>query len=347
MIYQDGRSAEWHRKPKRIKILLFFSVLLICIISAVIFSRPEHLEDLSGGIYKETFQTTNRLLQKELLSLYTEGVFQTPEDARAIPEEFVLWYTAEETRKIIAGEKIDPENYRSIVSGCLQSCLKQKNLYFKTPLENPVPGDLFRTLVWLFEYDLAARDIQKSSDSLENMFCFTSLLLSSNAADIYFVSKTLECAKNYESSFRGDKAALEHWNNKKTAMTGKYLFPSDGLYRMERLRILQEFEMIRIHGMRIFDIKTSGTTQLRDGIGNGSFAGIKSGIRTTVTDFFYDIDSDQAMTLSMFRQLLHNGISPYMIVVPDRKISIHCYRRILQETEVLSALFEYLEKRVE
>ena len=49
----------------------------------------------------------------------------------------------------------------------------------------------------------------------------------------------------------------------------------------------------------------------------------------------------------MLRGLLHDGVTPYMLKMPDRKISIHCYRRITQEAEVLSSLFDYLEKRAE
>ncbi|MBQ9772027.1 MAG: hypothetical protein IJW23_09420 [Lentisphaeria bacterium] len=347
MIYQDGRSGKWYRQPRGIKILLFSAVSLICIVVAIFFNRPERIDDLSGGIYKETFQTTYRPLQKELLLLQREGVFQIPENARTVPEEFSAWYASEETRKIIAGTDIDPEAYRAVVSASLQSGLQRKVLYFKAPLENPVPGDLFRTLLWLFEKDLASGDYQKSSESLENLFCFASLLLNSNAADIYFVSKSLECAEIYERTFRGNRTALVFWSRKKSVMTGKYLFSSDGLYRMERLRLLQEFEMIRIHGIRIFDEKTSGSSQIQEGLGNGSVSGVTSGIGTAITDFFYDVDRDQTLALSILRQLLYDGLSPYMIKTPDRKISIHCYRRITREAEVLSSLFEYLEKRVE
>ena len=105
--------------------------------------------------------------------------------------------------------------------------------------------------------------------------------------------------------------------------------------------------MIRIHGVRIFDEKVSGSMQIKEGIGTGSLSGIKSGIATAFTDFFYDVDRDQTLALSILRGLLHDGVTPYMLKMPDRKISIHCYRRIIQEAEVLSSLFDYLEKRAE
>ena len=347
MIYQDGRSGKWYKQTRWIKILLFLTVSLVSIIAVVIFRRPEQIADLSGGICKETFKTTYRPLQKELKQLHQEGVFQQPENAKTIPDVFVPWYTAEETRKILSGEKIQPEQYRTVVSSCLQSALQQKKLVFASPLENPVPGDLFRILVWLFEQDFASGNYRYSAETLDKMFCFSSLLLNSNAADIYFVSKTLDCAKLYEKHFSGNKNASVLWNRKKTEMTEKYLFAADGLYQIERLRILQEFEMIRIHGVRIFDEKVSGSMQIKEGLGTGSLSGIKSGIATAFTDFFYDVDRDQTLALSSLRGLLHDGVTPYMLKMPDRKISIHCYRRIIQEAEVLSSLFDYLEKRAE
>ena len=347
MIYQDDRSSKWYRQTRWIKVLLFLAVSLICIIAAMIFSRPEQIADLSGGTYKETFTTTHRPLQKELTLLHREGVFQTPENARTVPDVFVPWYSAEETQKIISGGKNIPEQYRAVIASCLPAALKQKVLVFASPLENPVPGDLFRVLVWCFERDLSSGDYNKCTETLDNMFCFASLLLNSNAADIYFVSKTLSCAKLYEKTFSGNKNALALWNRKKTEMTEKYIFTANGLYQIERLQILQEFEMIRIHGIRIFDEIISGSSQISDGFGTGSFSGIKSGISTSITDFFYDVDRDQTMVLSILRQLLNDGVSPYMLKVPDRKVSIYCYRRIIQETEVLSSLFDYLEKRAE
>ena len=105
--------------------------------------------------------------------------------------------------------------------------------------------------------------------------------------------------------------------------------------------------MIRIHGVRIVDEKISGSSQIKESLGIGSFSGIKNGIATAITDFFYDVDRDQTMALSMLRGLLYDGVTPYMLKMPDRKISIRCYRRITQEAEVLSSLFDYLEKRAE
>ena len=345
MIYQDGRSGKWYKRRNRK--LLFLAVLLVSITAVVFFLRPERIADLSGGIYKETFKTTYRPLQKELIQLHKDGVFQQPENTRTVPDVFVPWYSAEKTRKILSGEKIFPEQYRTIVSSSLLSALKQKKLVFASPLENPVPGDLFRILVCFFEQDLATGDYSRCAETLDQIFCFSSLLLNSNAADIYFISKTLDCAKLYEKIFSGNRNALALWNRKKTEMTEKYLFAADGLYQIERLRILQEFEMIRIHGIRIFDEKVSGSSQIKEGLGTGSFSGVKSGISTTVTDFFYNVDRDQTMALSILRGLLYNGVTPYMLKMPDRKISIHCYSRIVQEAEVLSSLFDYLEKRAE
>ena len=347
MIYQDGRSSKWYKQPRWIKILLFSAVALISIIVTIVVNRPKQIEDLSGGTYKETFKTTHRPLQKELVLLYQEGVFETPKNAKMVPEVFVPWYTSEETLNIISGKNNITDQYRSVISSCLQSALKQKNLYFATPLENPVSGDLFRTLVFLFEQDLASGDYNRCAETLENMFCFSSLLLNSNAAEIYFVSKSLDCAKSYDQTCSGNKTALALWSRKKTEMTERYLFSAEGLYRIERLRILQEFEMIRIHGVRIVDEKISGSSQIKESLGIGSFSGIKNGIATAITDFFYDVDRDQTMALSMLRGLLHDGVTPYMLKMPDRKISIHCYRRITQEAEVLSSLFDYLEKRAE
>ena len=142
-------------------------------------------------------------------------------------------------------------------------------------------------------------------------------------------------------------AVIAYVANRILGPGANYLFMADGLYRIERLRRMQDFEMIRVNGIRIFDQKIKGSSQMKEGLGTGSFARIKEGISTAVTDFFYDVDRDQTLTLSMLRKLLNEGISPYMLENPDRKISIHCYRKIIQDAGVFSSVQEYLGKSPE
>lgn len=347
MIYQDERSVKWYKQSRTVKIILFSILLLISIVVFCVVKRPATLNDLSGGIYPETFRTTHRPLQKELLLLQKEGVFDTPPSTRMIPGEFSLWYASLETLKVLSGISFNPAQYKVLIKKSLQDGLQQKTLFFADPLENPVPGDLFRTLVWCFDYELGIQDYEKCAETLEMMFCYSSLLLNSNAADIYFLSKSMECAQLYDQTFQKDQSAVKLWDGKKAEIQKNYLFMADGLYRIERLRRMQDFEMIRVNGIRIFDQKIKGSSQMKEGLGTGSFARIKEGISTAVTDFFYDVDRDQTLTLSMLRKLLNEGISPYMLENPDRKISIHCYRKIIQDAGVFSSVQEYLGKSPE
>lgn len=347
MIYQDDHSAKWYRQPRTVKIFLFSILLLISIVTVCIVKRPDTLEDLSGGVYPETFRTTYRPLQQELLYLQKDGFFEKPLSTRMTPEEFSLWYSAPETLQVLSGISFDPASYKKLIHKSLCDGMERKFLFFASPLENPVPGDLFRTLVWCFEYDLKKKDYIKCSESLEMMFCYASLLLSSNAADIYFLSKSLECAQLYDRTFQGNNSAEKYWDDRKAGIQRNNLFLSDGLYRIERLRRMQDFEMIRTNGIRIFDRKIEGSSQVKEGLGTGSFSRINDGVSTAVTDFFYDVDRDQALTLSMLRKLLNEGVTPYMLEYPDRKISIHCYRKIVQDAGVMADVMEYLGKSPE
>ena len=120
-----------------------------------------------------------------------------------------------------------------------------------------------------------------------------------------------------------------------------------GIYQLERLRGLNDFERIRRYGIRMFDGKPSGWALIQDGIAVFSFSRIREGFSTIINDFFYDADRDQTLCLSMLRKLLYEGIDPSMMSRPDRKMSIRCYRRISNDAEVLSSALDYLEKRTE
>jgi len=60
MIYQDERSVKWYKQSRTVKIILFSILLLISIVVFCVVKRPATLNDLSGGIYPETFRTTHR-----------------------------------------------------------------------------------------------------------------------------------------------------------------------------------------------------------------------------------------------------------------------------------------------
>ena len=115
-----------------------------------------------------------------------------------------------------------------------------------------------------------------------------------------------------------------------------------GIYRLERLKVMNDYEKIRINGIRIFDEKPTGSSQFWEGFATFSFIGMKNGISTAVTDYFYDVDRDQTMTLTMLRRLLNDGISPAMLERPTRKMSIRCFRRITDDAEILSSAILYL-----
>lgn len=342
MIYRDGLSAKWLHRPKVIKILLFFAVLLITAIIFIAVNRPKRIEDLSGGIFPETFQTRHRPLQRELHQLNREGFFSRSTD-RAVPAVFSEWYSAPETRLIIGEKQFVPGEYRFLIKKSLEAGMKEKKIFFKTPLENPVSGDLFRTLLGCFQWYLFRKDWNVCIEMLENMFCYSSLLLSSNAADTYFLSRSMECGKQFEKVFSRNRKALSLWQKTRRTFPEKYLFTMHGIYEMERLRMCHEFEKIRVHGIRLIERKRSGSAIFKEGFLTGSFSQIREGISTSFVDFFYDVDRDQTMTLSMLRQLLYDGVSVSTVDRPDRKMSIQCYRRLVDDSGILSSALHYME----
>lgn len=342
MIYQDGRSAKWYHNLKTVKILLFTAGLAIAAMIFFAVNKPPVFDDLSGGIFPETFRTEHRPLQKELQYLHADGFFNSPENMQSVPSVFAAWYTAPETLLILNDKAFVPDAYSSLIRKSLQAGKKEKSIIFANPLENPVPGDLFRTLLGCFNQYLAQRNYIKCTMLLDDMFCYSSLLLNSNAAESYFLSKSVECGKLYEQYFSGNRKALLYWKKVKQNLSGKYLFSMHGIYRLERLKVMNDYEKIRINGIRIFDEKPTGCSQFWEGFATFSFTGMKNGISTAVTDYFYDVDRDQTMTLTMLRRLLNDGISPAMLERPNRKMSIRCFRRITDDAEILSSAILYL-----
>ena len=173
MIYPDGRSAKWYHNQRTIKILLFSTVLVIAGFLFWFFNKPAVLEDLSGGKYPETFRTVYRPLQKELLLLHAEGFFEPSAAQSAVPAVFLEWYMAPETRLIIHEKDFSPDMYHLQIRKSLQTGMREKCIFFSEPLENPVPGDLFRTLTGCFNKYLARKNYKKCVDLLEDMFCFS------------------------------------------------------------------------------------------------------------------------------------------------------------------------------
>lgn len=347
MICPDGISAKWIHNQKTVKILLFTAGLLI---SAIIFwavNKPPVLDDLSNGIFPETFRTSYRPLQNELKFLHTEGFFSSSDSGRNVPVAFTEWYTAPETQMCIGERVFSADEYGMLIRKSLRAGLLERELVFADPLENPVPGDLFRTLLWCFNQYLKQRKYTGCVEFLEYLFCYSSILLSSNAAESYFVAKSVECGKLYEGTFSGNRNALLLWRKVKRELSGKYLFSMHGIYRLEQQRIMGDFEKIRTFGIRIFDEKPAGSFQFWEGVATFSCTKMKNGISTSVTDYFYDVDRDQTMTLSMLRRLLYDGITPAMLERPDRKMSIRCFRRITGDAEILSSALHYLNDSAE
>lgn len=347
MIYPDGRSVKWYKRTRVIKIVLF---AVMSIITALIFlavHRPKKIVDFSNGVFSETFQTTHRPLQLELVKLYEESFFLKNNQSGIVPESLRLWYSSPETSKVLSGRSFALKEYHSLIQKSLQTACREKKLYFSDPMENPVPGDLFQTLFQCYTRYLMSKNYRGCVTVLENMFCYSSLILNSNAADTYFLAQSVKAGKLYESSFAGNPRAMEAWRIVKDSLSGKYLYPMHGIYQLERLRGLNDFERIRRYGIRMFDGKPSGWALIQDGIAVFSFSRIREGFSTIINDFFYDADRDQTLCLSMLRKLLYEGIDPSMMSRPDRKMSIRCYRRISNDAEVLSSALDYLEKRTE
>ena len=348
MIYRGGHSVRNICTGRRQKILIF----LICL-SSVIFllyfiHRREPLEDFSGGLYPRTFATEYIPLQRELEFLRKDSVFQ-PEDKNAafVPVVFRSWYTAGETSRIISGEQFDSPDYELLIETSLRSALKERDILFQEPLENPVPGDLFRCLEWQFERAVVRRDSLRARKVLSAMFCFSSVMLNSNAPDIYFLEKSVYCAKHYEKKFSGDPSALKHWEQIRAELSGMYVFPYRNLCRLDRLRSLRDFEKIRLNGIRLFDGKPVLGSQLKEAFYTGSFRLGWSAVKTKVIDFFYDVDRDQTLSLENYRKILHHGATPDTLESPDRKMSIRAMRRMRKNQEILDSALEYMEKGVE
>lgn len=344
MIYQDDPSVKkWYHRPKVIKILLFSVVFIITAVLFFMLKKPQKIEDHSNGVFSATFETTHRPLQKELELLNGEGFFEKTPD-RMVPLEFTEWYSAPETKLIISEKNFSPEEYSLLIRRSLQAGLAKKNIVFGKPLENPVPGDLYRTLLGCFNWYLRREDWRSCIESLDQMFCYSALLLCSNAADIYFLSKSVETGKLFEEVFAGNAEASRSWHEMKRSLLGKYFFTMHGIYQIERLRMCHDFEKIRVHGISLIERKNTGGVIFQEGFANGSFSQMWDGLSTSFVDAFYDVDRDQTMTLIMLRQLLNDGFSISMIKRPNRKMSIHCYRRLAKDSEILSKALHYMDK---
>lgn len=344
MIYPDGRSVKWYHRPKAVKILLFFAVLIVNAVIFYIARSPEKIKDLSGGKFPKTFETTYQPLQKELEQLHRTGFFEEDESARNVPVVFTEWYSAPETRRILSGQAFESGEYRKLIRRSLKEGLKYKKLVFVDPLENPVPGDLFRTLLACFEQSLSGKDTERCLEMLDNLFCYTSLLLESNAPESYFAEKSMECGLLFEQCFAGNQDTLKKWNNLKRSFSGKYIFSMQKIYELERLRVMYDFEKIRQFGIRLFDGKPSGWNLIKEGLATVSFSKMKDGFFTVVTDHFYDVDRDQMMNFSMLKKLSDEGYTPFMLKIPDRKMSLRSYHRLYHDAEVLSLILGYIEK---
>lgn len=339
-----GHYSNRRKKERIYRIILFVSIFTIITMLGVILYRPPAMEDYSGGVYKKTFETGYKPLRQELKLLKKEGFFQVPpEPLTPVPTVFTEWYHALPVNFSAAAFS----ELEQITDLSLKAAVQQKNLYFPEPLENSVPPDLFLSLEQCFAYRLGKRDYKRASAALERMFCFSSLMLNSNAPDVYFLEKSVSCAKLYETVFRENARALSGWEKSRSKIIESYIFPYQNLYLFERLRVMRDFEKIRQNGLSLFYGKTSAGTLMKEGFRTVSFSLIMEGFRTLFTDLFYDPDRDQKMNLELIRALLYQGITPKTAAQPNRPISFLSHRRMSRDADILSASLEYLEKKTE
>ena len=130
MIYPDGRSVKWYKRTRVIKIVLF---AVMSIITALIFlavHRPKKIVAISNGVFSETFQTTHRPLQLELVKLYEESFFLKNNQSGIVPESLRLWYSSPETSKVLSGRSFALKEYHSLIQKSLQTASREKKLYF-------------------------------------------------------------------------------------------------------------------------------------------------------------------------------------------------------------------------
>ena len=348
MIRPEGRSSKRLSKDQIYKIVLFCSVLTIVTMLFLIFHRPAPMTDYSKGRYSRTFETGYKPLSQELEFLKKEGFFTESEEIfTPVPVIFTAWYNAPLTRAVIQERYSALSDFEQLVKDGLESAVKQKPLYFSDPLENPVPADLFLSLEKSFEYYLSRQNYRKSVAFLKYMFCYSSLLMCSNAPDVYFLEKSVVCARRYELVFRRNRQAISAWERIREKITEEYVFPYQNLYRFDRLRSMRDFEKIRRHGIGLFYGTPSFSVQLKEGIETCSFSRIGSAFQVLFRDWFYEPDRDQKLNLAIYRALLYQGASPKTVARPDRRMALLSLQRMSRDAEILSSSLEYLEKRGE
>ena len=261
-----------------------------------------------------------------------------------IPVEFSEWYRSKETSAVISGTAVRSAAYRRLIRESLKKGALSGGLRLKDPLENPVPGDLFRCLENEFQEDLRREAWNSAVESLENLFCFSSIMLNSNVPDIYYLQRSVELAVAFETAAAGKSSALKIWEKCRVSLLGKYTFPFQKLCERERLRMMRDFEKIRKNGIRLFDGKPELFTQLKEAFFTASVPLAWRAVKTKVVDFFYDVDRDQTMSLESCRKILHEGCTPSMVKYPTRKMSIRMMRKLLEMENILERSLLYLRK---
>ena len=344
---RNVRSAGNSRSGRGLRLVVFAVCFPLLLAVFYVIRRPGPMEDFSGGRFSETFRTEYRPLRRELLHLNRIGFFGKEPKCMPIPESYSGWRSAPETERILQGESFRSREYDALIRKSLSAAEKAKHLVFQSPLENPVQGELFLCLLRRFELAMKSSDPPAASEFLRDMFRFSSISLNSNSPDIYFLGKSVSCAKEYERRFSDFPAATAEWRKLRAGLMENCSFPFAELCRLDRERSMRDFEKIRLNGVRLFDGHPEFGTRMKEALCTMSFSLAWDALKTKITDFLYDIDRDQTANLAIYREILENGATPQTVAPPKRKMSIRSLRRLTRDQDILTESLRYLSKEPE
>ncbi len=309
-ILQNCGHDSGHAAGARFKLVLFLLSLLCLALWSGLRSRPVPIADLSGGKYPETFRTRHVPLQHELTLLAREGVFR---DHPAPEFEMALnALNLPESGEDASAFSADSPEYGRIAYLIRRQFSRNAFLY---SADDSGKGSAFNYLLHLFEN---SSDPDLALEVLRLEFMMASISLRSNLADLYFLKTSLDHAELFRTRF-GAGPKLSALMTEVRA----YPFPVRSLYLAWRTSFLATYEDVRRDGL---DSVVGGISLGASLSSPGEFFHALGG---AFTNFFYDADRDEAMTLLLYRDFLSSGI----LRKPNRKLSIWAYRNI-QETRV-------------
>lgn len=99
---------------------------------------------------------------------------------------------------------------------------------------------------------------------------------------------------------------LERISAMVSAAAEKNCFDPHWLFFVERARMLQSFERIRLNGMRLYLNQPKPETAMLDSVRELDASGFFDSVKSMARDFIYDVDQDEIHSLALYKGALEN-----------------------------------------